>query len=370
MWNIITPAGRVRGALEVDSQGRISAIKTLQGEAEGWILPGFIDLHIHGGGGKDLMEGKDALRTLTQAHARCGTTSLLATTVTASPESLTSVLSDVRKFMEEPRSTDTSRVLGVHLEGPFVNPDKLGAQPPESRAATREEIDHLLALADVRLITMAIEFKENLELIPYLTERNVRVQQGHTLATYEQSLQAMYSGAKGFAHLYNAMSGIHHRNPGVLATALAHAEFAEIIPDFEHVHPGALLAARRAIPKLYAVTDACSAMGMPDGEYRLGTHTIYKYPCMSATRLKDGNLAASTLSMDQALRNFLKLGMTPEEASARLSLYPAEFLGLNDRGRIEVGAWADYVILDRDFNLREVFIEGIPVPSPRHSKEV
>lgn len=368
MWNIITPTGRVTGVLNVDMQGRISGIQEIHGKAEGWLLPGFIDLHIHGGGGKDLMEGGDALQTLTKAHARCGTTSLLATTVTASPESLASVLSDVRAFMDKPRSADTSRVLGVHLEGPFVNPDKLGAQPPESRVATREEIDYLLTLADIRLITLAAEFQENLNLIPYLCEKNIRVQQGHTLATYEQSLHAMRCGAKGFAHLYNAMSGIHHREPGALAAALAHAEFAEIIPDFEHVHSGALLAARRAIPKLYGVTDACSAMGMPDGEYKLGTHTIYKYPCMSATRLKDGNLAASTLSMDQALRNFLSLGMTPEEASARLSLYPAEFLGLDDRGRIEPGAWADYVILDKDFELLEVVIEGVPVTLTSHNE--
>lgn len=362
MWNIITPGGRLTGTLDVDSQGRIRAIKQEQGEPEGWLLPGFIDLHVHGGGGKDLMEGGDALRTLARAHARCGTTTLLATTVTASPESLTSVLCDIREFMDRPRSADTSRVLGVHLEGPFVNPEKLGAQPPESRPASQQEIDHLLELADIRLITLAAEFAENLEMIPYLIERGVRVQQGHTLATYDQSLHAMRCGATGFAHLFNAMSGIHHREPGVLATALAHAEFAEIIPDLEHVHSGALLAARRAIPKLYAVTDACSAMGMPDGEYRLGSHTIYKYPCMSAARLKDGNLAASTLGMDQALRNFLRLGMAPEEASARVSLYPAEFLGLSDRGRIEPGAWADYVILDHEFRLCKVVIEGVSVP--------
>lgn len=153
-----------------------------------------------------------------------------------------------------------------------------------------------------------------------------------------------------------------HRSPGVLAAALAHATYAEIIPDFEHVHPAAILAARRAIPKLYAVTDYCSAVGMPDGEYMQGEYTIYKCADKSAARLKNGTLAASTLTMDKALLNFIKLGLSLEEASLRLSTYPAEFLGIEDRGCLQINAWADYVVLDENYHVQQVVIEGKAVP--------
>lgn len=359
--NILTSGGWVNGELISDQQGKISAIQSSNNSAELMAIPGFIDLHVHGGGGKDIMQGGDALSTVARTHARFGTTSLLATTMTASPQALDTALRAVEHFVTAPRPTDAARVLGVHLEGPFINAGKLGAQPDEARPATAQEIAHLLAITKVLVVTLAAEIPENLALIPELVAHGIRVQQGHTLATYAESVAAIKAGARGFAHIYNAMSGLDHRSPGALAAALAHSEFAEIIPDLEHVHPGAILAARRAIPKLYAVTDSCSAVGMPDGEYQLGTHTIYKTACASAARLKNGTLAASTLTMDQALRNLVSLGLPLEEASARLSTFPADFLGLPERGRLEPGAWADYVILDRHLTIQEVVIEGKPV---------
>jgi N-acetylglucosamine-6-phosphate deacetylase len=152
------------------------------------------------------------------------------------------------------------------------------------------------------------------------------------------------------------MTGLHHRDPGMAGAALAHAEYSEIIPDLLHVHPGALRAALRAIPKLYGVTDSTSATAMPDGEYRLGRHKVFK--CLGGVRLEDGTLAGSALTMDQALRNFLSLGMSLAEASARTATNAADYLGLPEHGRLAPGAHADIVVFDPALELRRVVIEG------------
>ncbi|XLM21137.1 amidohydrolase family protein, partial [Chromobacterium piscinae] len=182
------------------------------------------------------------------------------------------------------------------------------------------------------------------------------MQMGHTLGSYEQAVEALQQGASGFTHLFNAMTGLHHREPGIVGAALAHAEYAELIPDLLHVHPGAIRTALRAIPRLYCVTDSTAAAGMPDGQYKLGSHAVTK--CMGGVRLADGTLAGSTLTMDQALRNLVKIGLPLADASHRLSLYPADYLGLVERGRLEAGAWADIVVMDPELNLQQVYVEG------------
>jgi N-acetylglucosamine-6-phosphate deacetylase len=155
------------------------------------------------------------------------------------------------------------------------------------------------------------------------------------------------------------MTGLHHRAPGLAGAALAHAERAEIIPDLLHVHPGAIRAALRCIPGLYCVTDSTAAAGMPDGEYRLGRHRVTK--CLGGVRLADGTLAGSTLTMDQALRNLVDLGLTLAEASRRTATIAADHVGLADRGRLVPGAWADAVVLDGGLQVREVWVEGEPI---------
>ena len=184
----------------------------------------------------------------------------------------------------------------------------------------------------------------------------IRVQIGHTLGSYEEGVAALDHGASGFTHLFNAMSGLHHREPGMVGAALAHAEFAELIPDLLHVHPGAIKGALRAIPRLYCVTDSTAATGMPDGEYMLGRHIVHK--CMGGVRLPDGTLAGSTLTLDQALRNLVGLGLDLADASRRVSTHAADYLGLQDRGRLAPGAYADLVVMDRDLKLKAVYIEG------------
>ena len=184
----------------------------------------------------------------------------------------------------------------------------------------------------------------------------IRVQIGHSKGSYDDAVSALNHGASGFTHLFNAMSGLHHRQPGIVGAALAHAEFVELIPDLIHVHPGAIRAALRAIPKLYCVTDSTSATGMPDGEYRLGSQTVHK--CLGGVRLADGTLAGSTLTMIDALKNLQHIGLTVQEASYRLSGVPAQYLGLNQIGVIKVGAVADILQIDRNLVLQHVYVRG------------
>jgi N-acetylglucosamine-6-phosphate deacetylase len=361
--HILTPAGWVRGSLQIE-HGRIrslqgSPVSEVQVRADRHtplLLPGFIDLHVHGGGGADTMDAGQAMQTITRLHARHGTTALLATTMTAPLADIEAALRALAPAIAQ-HTSGAARVLGVHLEGPYISPEKLGAQPAYARGPSLSEVLALQAIAPIRLVTLAPEVSGMLALIPALVEAGMRVQIGHTGASYEQAVQAMQQGASGYTHLFNAMSALHHRAPGAVGAALAHAQHAEIIPDLLHVHPGAIHAALRAIPGLFCVTDSTSAAGMPDGDYRLGRQAVSK--CMGGVRLADGTLAGSTLTMDQALRNLVGIGLTLADASSRVSTHAARYLGLHDRGLLQDGALADIVELDADtLQLRAVWTEG------------
>jgi N-acetylglucosamine-6-phosphate deacetylase len=355
--NILTPEGWVNGSIQFD--GRIHAIQGAQGDpalnAEHFVLPGFIDLHVHGAGGRDIMEAGDAPHIIARMHARHGTTSMLATTMTAPPFEITAALKAIGAACAA-RGKNEAHILGVHLEGPYINSGKLGAQPAYARAATLAEVRQLETYAPMRLITVAPEIPGHLRLVKELASAGIRVQIGHTMGSYEDGVAALECGAAGFTHLFNAMTGLHHREPGMVGAALAHAQYSELIPDLLHVHPGAIKAALRAIPHLYCVTDSTAATGMPDGEYKLGRHTVQK--CMGGVRLPDGTLAGSTLTMDQALRNLVSLGLDLADASRRVSTYAADYLGETERGRLKAGCLADLVVLDRDLNIKAVYIEG------------
>ncbi|RKQ97070.1 N-acetylglucosamine 6-phosphate deacetylase [Kushneria sinocarnis] len=359
--NLLTPSGWRRGYLRLSGEHIIE----LEGEPVDpedndapRLIPGFIDLHVHGGGGADVMEGGDAAATLARTHARFGTTSVLATTMTASRPAIEQALGAVQQVMQDPPE-QAADILGVHLEGPFISPERLGAQPPHARPGTREELESLMALAPIRTLTLAPEIAGHDALIGWLNRHGVRVQLGHSDGDYDTMVAALAQGAHGFTHLYNAMRGLHHRDPGVVGAALARAEFAEIIPDLLHVAPGAALAALRAIPGLYGITDATAAAGMPEGQYRLGDNDVYKQG--NSVRLADGTLAGSALTMDVALRNWMTLGLSLAEASRRLSALPAHFLGLTDRGALVPGRRADVVTLDRQLNLQAVHVAGQPI---------
>jgi N-acetylglucosamine-6-phosphate deacetylase len=361
--HILTPGGWVDGELRhdgrdilaIDGQPETEAQARAATDGRPLLLPGFIDLHVHGGGGRDTMDGADAVAVMARTHLRHGTTALLATTMTAPPEDLEQALRALAPWVAQ-RPSGGARVLGVHLEGPFISPGRLGAQPDYARVASIDELRRLHALAPIRVVTVAPEQDEHLALVGHLVAEGFRVQLGHSAAGYEDGLAALQAGAHGFTHLFNAMSGLHHRAPGLVGAALAHAQHAEIIPDLLHVHPGAIRAALRCIPGLFAVTDSTSAAGMPDGEYGLGRHRVFK--CLGGVRLADGTLAGSALTMDQALRNLVSLGLDLAQASARTATCAADYLGLPELGRLAPGARADVLSLDRSLRLRGIHIEG------------
>lgn len=355
--NILTPQGWLLGHITFDDH-----VLDVHGE---WvhpdendaprIMPGFVDLHVHGGGGCDVMQAGAATQIMARMHARHGTTSLLATTMTAPLPEIEAALAATAAACAH-RAEGAARVLGVHLEGPYISPERLGAQPGFAAAGVVEEVLRLHALCPIRLVTLAPEVSGHLDLVRALVREGMRVQLGHSNGSYEDALAAMERGASGFTHLFNAMTGLHHRAPGVVGAALAHAEYAELIPDLLHVHPGAMHVALRAIPRLFCVTDATAAAGMPDGDYLLGRQTVHK--CLGGVRLPDGTLAGSTLTMDQALRNLVGLGLDLAEASRRVSTYAADFVGEAQRGRLRLGAWADIVVLNSQLQVQQVFVEG------------
>lgn len=351
---ILTPAGWITGSLRCTTQ--ILALDPGPVREDRFILPGFVDLHVHGGGGGDCMEGADSVRRMARFHARHGTTALLATTVTAPADDLRRAFGGIAQAMAEPLDA-AARILGAHLEGPFISPDALGAQPPFTIPPDPALAEELHRLAPIRVATYAPETDPDGRLLARLRRLGARAQIGHTTCTYTQARAALAAGAAGFTHLFNAMTGLHHRDPGAVGAALAHAESAELILDFHHVEAGAALAALRAIPRLHCVTDAVAAAGMPDGPYRLGSHAIEK--CGDTVRLAEGGgLAGSVLTMDQALANLVALGLPLAEAANRCAALPAAFLGLEDRGRIVPGAAADLVVLNDAGMLEAVLVEG------------
>lgn len=358
---ILTPRGFVEGRLTA----RNGVVQSIHGQplstdhvrqsSAPIVLPGFIDTHVHGGAGFDIMQCGEAAREVARCHVRHGTTSLLATTMTAPVNEIRDALKAVAPVCAT-RPVQSARVLGVHLEGPYINPGKLGAQPDFARPLDIAEVLELHALAPIRLITLAPEVPGHLGLIRPLRAAGFIVQIGHSSGGYEDGVAALAQGAEGFTHLFNAMTGLHHREPGMVGAALAHARYAEVIPDLLHVHPGAIRAALRAIPCLFCVTDSTSATAMPDGEYQLGQHRVFK--CLGGVRLRDGTLAGSALTMDQALRNLVTIGLELDDAARRVSTYAADYLGLTNRGRLDAGASADMVVMDRDLNVQRVIIEG------------
>jgi N-acetylglucosamine-6-phosphate deacetylase len=350
----------------LDFTDTITAVTPLPDAPSTVIVPGFIDAHVHGGDGGDTMDGPEGVRELARFHARHGTTTLLPTTMTNPWNRVMGALEGVREVMRQgvPGGPD---VPGAHLEGPFISPARLGAQPPNTALPTPELVAQVLDVGVVRAVTMAPELPGALEAALALGAAGVRVGVGHTCAeaaTVTAFLAALHAaGVRTCAtHLYNAMGGIEGRVPGVPGALLADPQvWSEVILDLLHVHPTSFLLARAAAPgRVTLVTDAMRASGLGDGDSELGGQRVIVRG--GEARLPGGTLAGSVLTMDQALRNAVGCGVPLPEASRMLSAAPAASLNLTDRGALAAGLRADVVVLAPNLTVQAVYVGGRPVP--------
>ena len=329
--------------------------------SQNFILPGFIDTHVHGGGGGDTMDGAAGIRKLAHFHLQHGTTTLYPTTITAPWASVLAALRGLKEVKETPNLLPS--LPGVHLEGPFISPERLGAQPPFTLEPSTERIEEVLALGIVKLVTLAPEVPGALAAARRFAEAGVRVSIGHTTASFEQVQVFMrevraVGGVVSFTHLYNAMGGLQGREPGVVGAAFADKRsYAELIFDTHHVHPGSFLAALNAKPDhLHLITDGIRACGLDEGKTELGGQRVVVKN--GAARLLNGTLAGSILTLDQALRNAVSVGAPLEKVSKLLSEVPARYMGLDDRGSLKVGKRADLVVLDENLVVLGVYVAG------------
>lgn len=329
---------------------------------DAWIFPGLIDGHVHGGAGSDFMDAEaEAVRRVLAAHARGGTTGLLATTLTASPERILDALAAVdRVAAEEPSG---ARILGIHLEGPYLSPRRAGAQAPEHlRHPDLAEIEGWLSAAPgrIRRVTLAPELPGAQAAVERLVAAGVTASMGHTDADYAQARAGMSWGMRAATHTFDAMTPFLHRAPGVVGAVLESPElFAEVIVDFVHVHPAAVrvLAMSRPPDRCHLVTDAMRAAGLGPGAYRLGDYEVHV--AGREARLADGTLAGSVLTMAQGALNLMELGLSPQAVRDMVSLGPARALGLEGRkGRLVPGHDGDLTVIARDGRVLMTVVGG------------
>lgn len=327
----------------------------------GLLLPGFIDLHVHGAVGHEVMDASlDGLAAMAAFYASHGVTGFLPTTWTAAPEELRRVLAVVGQAMRS--SLPGAAVLGAHMEGPFLNPARCGAQDTRFiRAATPEEALPYLETGVVRLITLAPEMEGSRWLIEACRQRGVTVSAGHTSAGYELLAELSGRGVRQVTHCFNAMDGLNHRAPGTVGAALSlDALSCELIADNVHVHPAVqkILVAAKTPARVILVTDALRGAGLPEGAYDIGGRVVTFGG--GAARLPDGTLAGSILTMDRALKNLVaNTGRPLEELWPASSLNAARAIGLAARkGSLETGKDADLALLDRDLTVRLTVVGG------------
>jgi N-acetylglucosamine-6-phosphate deacetylase len=331
----------------------------------GLIVPGFVDVHIHGGDGSDFMDADlRGNERILRFHARNGTTALAATTLSASARDLQKAVTAIAETVRETEEAG-AEICGIHLEGPYINLKHAGAQDPASiRPASIHEVEALLAAGPhfKWIITLAPEIEGARALIEHFRQR-VTFSIGHTSADYADAVAGLEWGATHFTHLFNAMTGMHHREPGVVGAALASADAtAELIADGIHVHPAVLRIAAQLLPHRTAlVTDAVRACGLAEGRYKL-----YGYDIVVAdgsARLVNGVLAGSMLTMSRAVQNMVELAGLPIDAVIPLATeVPARILGVADRkGRLEKGYDGDVVVLTPKFEVERVFARGVEV---------
>ena len=326
-----------------------------------FLAPGFVDVHVHGWGGHDAMGDSAALDGMARRLLRRGVTSFLPTAVTAPLAELVAFAERVRTWRRD-APTDGAEPLGFNLEGPFLAADRCGAHDPTHlQVPARVPHQTLEPLVDgLRLLTIAPELPGATDLIGWLRDRGVATSIGHSAATHEEARDGFEAGATSTTHLFNAMSGVDHRAPGVALAALLDDEaYVELIADGIHVHPALWPLITRLKPpdRLLLVSDAIALAGMGDGRGRIGGLEVEVVEGR-VTLAGTSTLAGSVIALDTAVRNIVASGVPLPAAVAAASRNPLALLGISDRGRIAVGQRADLVELDADLRVRRVMRAG------------
>ncbi|MFC7863496.1 MULTISPECIES: N-acetylglucosamine-6-phosphate deacetylase [Streptomyces] len=368
--NVVLPTGTVKnGTVAIDGTriaGAPPADAAVLDVSGHWLVPGFVDLHNHGGGGASFSGTAEQILTAIRTHRAHGTTTLVASTVTDEMDLLVRQAGLLSELAEQ------GDIAGIHFEGPFISPCRKGAHSeallrhPEP-AEVRKLID--AARGQARMLTLAAELPGGIDSVRLLAEHGVIAAIGHTDATYEQTVDAIEAGATVATHLFNAMPALGHRTPGPVAALLEDERVTvELINDGTHLHPAALeLAFHHAgADRVAFITDAMDAAGIGDGRYMLGPLEVEVSEGV-ARLVEGGSIAGSTLTLDRAFKRAVTVDRLPVEAAVKaLSANPARLLGLSDRvGSLEPGKDADLVLLDADFDVRGVMRHGEWVVAPQ-----
>ena len=376
------------GTITIDD-GHITAIKTESQVAPSspfafhghTIVPGFIDVHVHGVSGADTLGDADAVAQIAAMLPQFGVTAFCPTTIACAPARLRRVLEQVRACRERPPS-NAARVLPAHLESNFINPDYCGAQPlaclrqPLKAGAPRPpgdrrrgedfsalDIEDVIDahVPDIAIVTLAPEIEGGMDLLARLVERGIRVSLGHSGATCDEGLAAIAAGARQATHLFNRMPPLHHRSPGLAGAVLQSDDVAaELICDGTHVHPALIrmVAAAKKPSKVMAISDGTAASALPVGAAaRLGDRAIFAGP--DCAHLEDGTMAGSILTMDEVFRRLTgQMGFTPVDAAVMCATTPARELGMVGYGVLAEGAVADLTVLDRAGQVAQTYVGG------------
>lgn len=350
---------KIKGIIDNKSfdASMVREIIDVQGQ---YISPGFIDLHIHGSSGFDTMDGSlEALKAISSTILKYGTTSFLPTTMTMKLEIIYNALDTVREALKL-EEWQGARILGAHLEGPFINKSYKGAQQEDY--ILKPEFEYIKDYLDIiRIITLAPEVEGAREFIRTLKEKSkTTLSIGHTSASYEEAMAAIEEGISHCTHLFNAMTPLHHRNPGVVGAVFNSNITCELIADSFHVHPELykLLLKIKGEDNLVLVTDAIRASCMKSGCYDLGGQEV----CVKdgKAQLANGSLAGSVLTLNKAVKNFIEATSVPMHQAIKLvTLNPARIIGVDaTKGSIELGKDADIIVFDDNIDINKVFIEG------------
>ncbi|MDQ0088591.1 N-acetylglucosamine-6-phosphate deacetylase [Paenibacillus anaericanus] len=369
--NVLLPHQILPSATVWIANGKVERIETQDhGKFEGdyepidgtgmWLIPGMIDVHIHGANGFDMMDGTEAsIQEVSRACAATGCTSFLATSVSSTMEDLLKMIRSVKSVIGREQG---ARIAGIHLEGPYLNPKRKGMQNEKYlRHPDLEEMKLIFQEAGslIKMVTIAPELPGGMELISFLKEQDVVIAIAHSDATYEEAKMAFAAGASHVTHCFNGMRPIHHRDPGLIVAAFEEPHVSlQAIVDQVHLHPAIIrLMHRLKGPEgMVLITDALQAMGLGDGNYIFGGHHVTVSE--GVARLADGTLASSTVTMNEALRLTVVNGISMTDAVHMASISPARILGLSHKGKIEVGYDADLILLDERYQVQWTMIEG------------